>query len=309
MKTNLTKSFVLAFLILIISCTKTYNEVIETKEFTMKHNYVLVSTLDDNEALVEISYSIKGADGQNTVLSNIYTTPIMFGGEDVNVSCNVNQMIVQSGNKKTTKENTNIINRNYGLAGSDHLLIKNLSSTSKLHFCIVANQDLNFYKQNELTGFNLTNITEIDANNVINISPSPIYKNTPILYLLKPELAPNKECYRISAKGGNNEGVKSVSAASVPLLPNHLGDVTYDIPYSINKVLNIYKDHYYNNSKPLFYSYSDLSNYNISAYNGYLLNNDKTTMYGVIEPLQSMTNNGQIWFLNTNLGYYNNDKF
>ena len=227
--------------------------------------------------------------------------------EDVNVSYNVTQMIVQSGDKKSPKEITNIINRNYGLTGSDYLSIKNLSSTSKLHFCIVANQDLTFYNSNELAGYNLTNLSEIDEHSVINISPSPIYKHTPILYLLKPELAPNKECYMISSEG-TSSSIESVYATSVELFPNHLGDVTQGIPYSINEVLNIYKDHYSNKNKSLFYSYSDVDSYKNSNDSHYFLGT-QSAMYGIIEPLQSIKNNGQIWFLNTNLGYYKNNEF
>lgn len=307
MRNNTIKCACLILFSLMISCTKTYYEVVETQECNMKHNYILVSTLDNSEANVEISYSIKGKDGKNVVLTDIYSTPVMLGGDDVNVSYNIERLIVQTGGKERPKESTNIINRNYSPTGSDYLTIKNLSSTSKLHFCIVANQSLTFYEPNELTGCNLNNINNVDRQSVININPSPIYKKTPILFLLKPELSPNKECYIISSKG-TSSSIENVFAEKVILQPNHLGNVTQGIPYSINGVLDIYKDHYSGKNKSLFYNYSDMDSYQRGKNQDYFLG-DKVTMYGVIEPLQEIKNNGQVWFLNTNLGYYGNNEF
>ncbi|MGE9615835.1 MAG: hypothetical protein ACQPRI_05990, partial [Solitalea-like symbiont of Tyrophagus putrescentiae] len=79
----------------------------------------------------------------------------------------------------------------------------------------------------------------------------PIYKWTPIIYLIKPELAPNIVCYAGEIFVGGSH--KKIYVKEIPLKNPHFGEATITNPYSIEQIIEIYR----NKQNELFANYDD----------------------------------------------------
>lgn len=161
---------------LIASCTKTFDDIIETKSRVMQHNYIAISTADGSEVSIEVSYSVLDINGKNIQLKRVLNTPIVIGGDNVLVSYDSIVQRVQSGRKVADMVSgiRRTIRRNYGVEGADNLYIKNLSNTP-IQYCVIGNQSLKYYISKDVDGFKLTNANAIEMNKVIEQVPSPIY--------------------------------------------------------------------------------------------------------------------------------------
>ena len=65
-----------------LKCTKTEEEVIENiKTNSLKHNYIVVNSVDNSPAEVEVSYSVFiSGNTKNIVKTERMTTPFIIGG-------------------------------------------------------------------------------------------------------------------------------------------------------------------------------------------------------------------------------------
>lgn len=287
-------------------CTKLEYEEGGTKETFFKHNYILVNSKNNTPAQVEVSYSIFVAgNAENIVKTETLTTPFVFGGEDVKIF--YKEML----NKQTNNISFKDIIRNYSPKGADYISIKNLSNVD-LEYCVIGNQPLKYYPVSEIDNWsNLSNKNQIDKSKVVKYSPTPIYRGTPLLYLLKPELAPQKEVYVPWAFGscdGVSCSISDVQAKLISLKTPVFGEVTANSPLSISEIIGLYREEY-NAGYILYQDYQKFRRGQISSVNQSVVSDRfiKIKHYGTIPANQTLSNTGQVWFVNTYQGFYAND--
>jgi hypothetical protein len=80
---------------------------------------------------------------------------------------------------------------------------------------------------------------------MIEETPEPIYKMAPVLYLLKPELAPQRMCYVPAGEGSYEGGLISInfnkiSAVETPLFTHRMGELSTGLPVRPEQVPALY---------------------------------------------------------------------
>ena len=222
-------------------------EVKATKEKVFNHNYVVINSVDNSPVEVEVSYSIfVRGNSDNIIKTERKTTPFVLGGEEVKV-------IYDS------------LATMYAGEGADYLSIKNLSLTTDIEYAVVGNQSITYYSLAELNSVDVGDKNAIPNKlKVLKSYPTPIYKETPVLYLLYPEKAPQTQVYVPWSEGRDDKGLFmtwSVYAKQVMLKPPLLGELTLNTPFSAQEVLNLYKKEFQGQSL-LFENYKQY-NYHI----------------------------------------------
>ena len=291
-----------------LKCTKTEEEVIENiKTNSLKHNYIVVNSVDNSPAEVEVSYSVFiNGNAENIVKTERKTTPFIIGGEEVKVV--YDSLLFVHGT--TRRFHQNELKRNYTPRGADYLSIKNLSSVA-IEYAIIGNQELEYVPIQKITNrSDIINKNEIDKSKVVKYlgGANPIYKATPVLYLIKPELAPQTTVYVLKGIYSSEGGVSGNKAVAIPLKVPHFGEVIAHTPFSVADILSLYKQEYTSGNilYPEYDAYMDRGrpyNYSISQGKHYL------KFYGTILPDKTLGNTGQIWFINTFKGSYALDGF
>ena len=291
-----------------LKCTKTEEEVIENiKTNSLKHNYIVVNSVDNSPAEVEVSYSVFiSGNTKNIVKTERKTTPFIIGGESVQVNYD---SIVYIRDKKF-RDYQRKLKRNYTPEGADYLSIKNLSSVN-VEYAVIGNQKLEFLSADEIANSSdIVNKNEIDKSKVVKYpsGAAPIYKATPVLYLIKPELAPQTIVYVLKGIYSSEGGVSGNKAVAVPLKVPYFGEVIAHTPFSVAQVLSLYKQEYtYGNTLyPEYDTYMDRGrpyNHSISQRKYYL------KLYGTIDAGKTLENTGQIWFINTFEGTFGINTF
>ena len=302
MKKFIVKVF-LIFSILIsfqLKCTKIEEEVIENiKTNSLKHNYIVVNSVDNSPAEVEVSYSVFiNGNAENIVKTERKTTPFIIGGEEVKVV--YDSLLFVHGT--TRRFHQNELKRNYTPRGADYLSIKNLSSVA-IEYAIIGNQELEYDPIQKITDrSDIINKNEIDKSKVVKYlgGANPIYKATPVLYLIKPELAPQTTVYVLKGIYSSEGGVSGNKAVAVPLKTPNFGEIVANTPFSVAEVLSLYKQEY---------TYGNTLYPNYDAYMGrdtkdpndrsILQHNYKIKHYGVVSAGESLENKGEVWFINT----------
>ena len=140
----------------------------------------------------------------------------------------------------------------YQPKGSDYLVIKNTSTTT-LEYAVVGAQKVRYYALPELNRKPLISRKEpVNINKMLKDYPLPIYKGTPVLYLFKPELAPQTDVFTFweSLSSDDNTRINKIT-----LKTPTFGSVTLNTPMSITDVLALYKEEF-ENGNTLFDSYS-----------------------------------------------------
>lgn len=284
------------------TCSKPGLETTETnKTKILKHNYIVINSIDNSPAEVEVSYSIFVAGNTgNIVKTEKLITPFIFGGEDVQV---VYDSLVSRSDKSFV---CNRFIRNYSPKGADYLEIKNLSDV-KLEYCVISNEPLKYYPIEE---FKKRKFSNVDKTKVIKYNPTPIYRGVPVLYLIKPELAPQKEVYITRSDGDYKDGgyqSQGLYLQKIPLKAPFFGDMILNTPFSPSQILDLYKKEFLE-GRTLYKDYLD---YNVSFYGG--VNGDNSLKsngkemeayyYNTISAKQTLSNTGQVWFINNYLGY------
>lgn len=295
MKKIMSKLFVLLVISLNLQmrCTKPkMEEEYPNKTKTLKHNYIAVNSVDGSPAQVEVSYSVFVAGNtENIVKTEVLTTPFVIGGEEVAVIYDSLTIGYRPNEKRHLH---NLLKRNYNPKGADYLSIKNLSNID-LEYCVVGNQPIVYHSVADVK-LMLSNINEVDITRVVKSIPSPIYKDTPVLYLIKSKLAPQTDVYTQK----NNPKI----AEKIPLKTPYFGQVVAHTPYSVSQIIDLYKQEY-NHSNILYFSYYTQYVEKNSANNG----KNEIKHYGKISAGQTLTNSGQVWFINTRQGFYGHDMF
>ena len=180
-------------------------EVKATKEKVFNHNYVVINSVDNSPVEVEVSYSIfVRGNSDNIIKTERKTTPCVLGGEEVKVIYD-SLATMYAGEVKST---CNKIQRNYTPKGADYLSIKNLSLTTDIEYAVVGNQSITYYSLAELNSVDVGDKNAIPNKlKVLKSYPTPIYKETPVLYLLYPEKAPQTEVYVPWSEGRDDKGL------------------------------------------------------------------------------------------------------
>ena len=300
------KFFVKVFLVFSIfisfqlKCTKIEEEVIENiKTNSLKHNYIVVNSVDNSPAEVEVSYSVfVEGNTENIVKTERKTTPFIIGGESVQVNYD---SIVYIWHKKF-HDYQRKLKRNYTPRGADYLSIKNLSSVA-IEYAVIGNQKLEFLFANEIANSSdIVNKNQIDKTKVVKYlsGAAPVYKATSVLYLIKPELAPQTTVYVTKGIYAADGGVSGREAVAVPLKTPNFGEIVANTPFSVAEVLRLYKQEY---------TYGNTLYPNYDAYMGrdtkdpndrsILQKNYRIKHYGVVSAGESLENKGEVWFINT----------
>jgi len=300
------KFFVKVFLIFSIlisfqlKCTKIEEEVIENiKTNSLKHNYIVVNSVDNSPAEVEVSYSVfVEGNTENIVKTERKTTPFIIGGESVQVNYD---SIVYIWHKKF-HDYQRKLKRNYTPRGADYLSIKNLSSVA-IEYAVIGNQKLEFLPADEIANSSdIVNKNQIDKTKVVKYpsGAAPVYKATSVLYLIKPELAPQTTVYVTKGIYAADGGVSGREAVAVPLKTPNFGEIVANTPFSVAEVLSLYKQEY---------TYGNTLYPNYDAYMGrdtkdpndrsILQKNYRIKHYGVVSAGESLENKGEVWFINT----------
>ena len=292
-----------------LKCTKTEEEVIENiKTNSLKHNYIVVNSVDNSPAEVEVSYSVfVEGNTENIVKTERKTTPFIIGGESVQVNYD---SIVYIWHKKF-HDYQRKLKRNYTPRGADYLSIKNLSSVA-IEYAVIGNQKLEFLPADEIVNSSdIVNKNQIDKTKVVKYpsGAAPVYKATSVLYLIKPELAPQTTVYVTKGIYAADGGVSGREAVAVPLKTPNFGEIVANTPFSVAEVLSLYKQEY---------TYGNTLYPNYDAYMGrdtkdpndrsILQHNYKIKHYGIVSAGESLENKGEVWFINTPNGIsgYNN---
>ena len=291
-----------------LKCTKTEEEVIENiKTNSLKHNYIVVNSVDNSPAEVEVSYSVFiSGNTKNIVKTERMTTPFIIGGESVQVNYD---SIVYIRDKKF-RDYQRKLKRNYTPEGADYLSIKNLSSVA-IEYAVIGNQKLEFLSADEIANSSdIVNKNEIDKSKVVKYpsGAAPIYKATPVLYLIKPELAPQTIVYVLKGIYSSEGGVSGNKAVAVPLKVPHFGEVIAHTAFSVADILSLYKQEYVSRNilYPEYDTYMNRGrpyNQSISQRKYYL------KLYGTIDAGKTLENTGQIWFINTFEGTFGINTF
>ncbi|MFJ1261472.1 hypothetical protein ACILDS_02075 [Capnocytophaga canis] len=273
------------------SCSKVGLEVeTSNKSKTLKHNYIVLASVDGSAVEVEVSYSVFVAgNSENIVKTETLTTPFVIGGEDVKV---VYDSVVAASDKHFVY---NELKRNYTPKGADYLEIKNLSNVD-LEYCVVGNQPLKYCTTECVESYGFFNANQIDKTKVLKSCPIPIYKDIPVLYLIKPELAPQTDVYvrKSNPKLAERESFKAPD----------FGGVVANTPFSASQIIDLYEREYIYKEILYFTHYAQyVEKHSIGG------KHKELEHYGVIPSNQTLSNSGQIWFINTRQGFYGSKIF
>ena len=283
-----------------MTCSKPEIETATSnKTKVLKHNYIVVNSVDNSPAEVEVSYSVFiNGNAENIVKTERKTTPFIIGGEEVKVV--YDSLLFVHGT--TRRFHQNELKRNYTPRGADYLSIKNLSSVA-IEYAVIGNQKLEFSSANEIANSSdIVNKNQIDKTKVVKYlsGAAPVYKATSVLYLIKPELAPQTTVYVTKGIYAPDGGVSGREAVAVPLKTPNFGEIVVNTPFSVAEVLSLYKQEY---------TYGNTLYPNYDAYMGrdtkdpndrsILQQNYKIKHYGIVSAGKSLENKGDIWFINT----------
>ena len=293
-----------------MTCSKPEIETATSnKTKVLKHNYIVVNSVDNSPAEVEVSYSVFiNGNAENIVKTERKTTPFIIGGEEVKVV--YDSLLFVHGT--TRRFHQNELKRNYTPRGADYLSIKNLSSVA-IEYAIIGNQELEYDPIQKITDrSDIINKNEIDKSKVVKYlgGANPIYKATPVLYLIKPELAPQTTIYVTKGIYAPDGGVSGREAVAVPLKTPNFGEIVANTPFSVAEVLSLYKQEYtYGNT--LYPNYNAYMGRNTKDPNdrSILQQNYKIKHYGIVSAGKSLENKGDIWFINIPNGIMGSNSF
>ena len=242
MKTYFKRLFIFTAIIFSFQfhCEKQDDFQTEKKQALLQHNYLIVNTTDGTPAEVEVSYSVYIAGNkENTVITERKTTPFVIGGEKVMAKYDS----IYESNGRDRWHLYNEPYYDYQPKGSDYLVIKNTSTTT-LEYAVVGAQKVRYYALPELNRKPLISRKEpVNINKMLKDYPLPIYKGTPVLYLFKPELAPQTDVFTFweSLSSDDNTRINKIT-----LKTPTFGSVTLNTPMSITDVLALYKEEFEN---------------------------------------------------------------
>ena len=287
MKNALVLLLVAVLLLGISSCTQTfYEDVAKDKVAVVGRNLVVLAS--DTPAEVRVSYYETSDGTSNKLVTKTMQTPYILDlGRVVVKYDSVNLKQRGGGNKVKERYKKLDVGVLLGEGGAEYLKLENLSE-QPIKLAIVGTQRL------------------VANDNVIESQPNPIYRGVPLLYLLKPESAPNKDFYFRTIKeyerGKGASTIKEGDAKKIALYSGQLGEFGKDeLPFSVERIVALYE----NDSQHL---YLDYMNYSLE-FVGYknenrefmALKENGLELFRVIQPHQVVYNNGTFPLLSLNL--------
>ncbi len=238
-------TLVLIFLISTNACTKTeYEEISLNKTVITNRNIIIISS--NTPANIRISYCKTDNGISNKLIEDTIRTPYVLEMKNAIIEYDSLDFVSKSFLQHRFIKGVRKIKHNFDEGGAEYICLENLSNQT-IKFAVIGTQRLETKKNDD------NNFTMID------LYPKPIYKGVPLLYLLKPELAPNKDLY-FNAIENYNKKDDMVSFKStekkIELYTDKLGNFkNKDIPFSIDQILSIYE----NESNQLFFDYVNYS--------------------------------------------------
>lgn len=283
-----------------MTCSKMEETILkDNKTKVMKHNYIIINSVDNTPVEVEVSYSVyRTGNSENIVKTERKTTPFILGGEEVKIEYDSLELSF----KGDIRSNYNKIRREFMPKGADYLYINNLSAVD-LEYCVIGNEEVEYYSLKEISNLDISNKNDVNSKKMLKWYPTPIYKGTSILYLLYPEKSPQKQVYIYWKDMEKRDGLKIATASyakSISLKTPIFGEVRLDSPYSLNKVLELYREEF-TNKEQLFDNYEF---YNNSCYSfseeslRYSTKGENIKWYGIISAGDRLENKGQLYFIN-----------
>ncbi len=258
--------------------TRTFFEEVQKDKFKSFDRNIIIF-YSEHPSKLNISYSKKKDEKNNIVVEEEVITPCVWDMTEVIVRYD-SLNFVQSSRHKVLGGGRRI-KHNFELLGAEYLHIKNYSDQD-VEFAIIGRQKL-----------------VLENVNMIKSHPTPIYRGVPLLYLLKPNLSPNRDLFFEAAKSYKQKGglVSSESyLRKISLKPNLLGEFnSKDLPFSIKKILGIYK----NQSSNLYLDYfrcslESLGMANENIYYQELWGTYKKKLYGKIKANETLINKGEL---------------
>lgn len=265
--------------------------ILEIKEKNIKHNYIAIRSSDNSQVDVDVSYYVLDSTSkQNKLQTFKCTTPCILGGEDIKV---VYELIEESYGNHVTDVSYQLSDNDNNKHAS-YISINN-SNNKNIEYALVEYSPIFFIPAESVHDYHFQNSNIIkDSTKVIDrspyIGPSPIYKWTPVLYLIKPELAPNALCYVYESTGYGNP-----TLTEVPLKKPYFGELVVNDPYSPSQIIDIYKEEA-NSGGVLFLNYDDVfDNRSLKNIKGEL-EKHLDSYYGVLKPNENLAE-GKLSFI------------
>ncbi|MGE9515997.1 MAG: hypothetical protein ACQPRH_01470 [Solitalea-like symbiont of Tyrophagus putrescentiae] len=200
------------------------------QKLKLQHNYMAIMAKDSSQVDIEVSYAVLDNGANKTIVKKL-KTPCLIGGEDVMIHYDV---IETTKNGKYLYTSCKV-KRDYVYKQAGDIMVKNLSD-KPLEYAVMNNIPIRFLTKEQLAKYKFANAEIIkDPTKVFNGADNtrigPVYKWTPIIYLIKPELAPKDICYITTSRFYDSF-----------LKEPHFGEVTTTKPYSIEQIIELYRD-------------------------------------------------------------------
>lgn len=222
-------------LLYLAACARLSEQNIEQdKTVVLPRNLVLLSS--DTPADVRVSYCEVYDGTSNKLVTRDVRTPYLLDmGSAVVRYDSVHRGLKDPCSKKLAvkdaykKVKPSVL---LDVGGAVYFVLENLSEQT-IKFAIVGVQKLVTTRDDEL--------------DVIKSHPSPIYKGVPLLYLLKPETAPNKTLYFEHSQAHNSMQQTQLKGkseyAKIEFYSRQLGEFSStELPLSIDKILSLYEN-------------------------------------------------------------------
>lgn len=280
MKTIYYHLLYLSILIGTTGCIKLSPELVKKYKDTLEWNYIIVGSSKNTPVTVDVEYSIAINDSENIVEKKQLTTPFLIGGQKVVANSEMYNIIQYPQGKYVRKLRKNI--PDYSEGGSHYLKIQNNSDIT-LEYAIIGNQKLTF-----------------EHGSIIKKTPQPICQGVPVLFLLKPELAPNRTCFFKVSKPNTCYGdePRRYNLTAIELFDYQLGKyLKPSLPFSLESILELYRQEYKNYKSTLYFDYEEYAT-SITGIRGFKYNHSVgETLFGKILPNEKI-NSKNILLLN-----------
>lgn len=275
-----------AFFVGIVSCQDyTYHDTIAIdKSQVISRNCILISS--DTPANIRVSYYKTNNGKTNELVTKELVTPCVLNLENVVVKYDsLNFML---GPVKRLIRGKIIFKHDFKEGGAEYFKLENLSDKT-IKFAVIGTQELQIRDR-----FSERRVKEIIDN------PKPIYKGVPVLYLLYPDRAPEKQLDYFAIEeykfNGKSVSIGKTSFKKIDLYSNKLGEFnSNELPFSIDRIISIYE----NNEQELFFEYV---NYSLSLIGvksdtdkmALELKNKNMKLFHTVAPHNTLINHGAV---------------
>lgn len=289
MKTSCYRFFFLYIILLglctgLISCQDwTDEKLIATLTKKCDYNLIGISGPYSTEPYVEVEYCKDDGRGNNIIVSEMVTPPVLLGGHKINVLCDSIIEIVGHGNNeskyKTTGNYRLVLKHQYGKNESEYFRIINHSLDKSIEYFIAGTQQM----QTDNNGCN--------GLNVIDVMPTIYYKRAPIYYLLCPE---KKYTQNLQGSSFDCNDIFYFTG-------DRCGDLEVKQAWTVDEVMALYRAEF--NNSPEIKLYIDTHFSSLGRLSNAIRSNNPYVkfkhFYGVIMPNEELKGNSDLPLLAT----------